>query len=377
MARSGAGTRPPTVVDVADLAGTSRQTVSNVIHGKAHVREQTRKRVLAAIAELEYRPNAAARYLKRQRTTVLGVLVGDLGNPFYSEAARHIEHYAERHGYTMLLASTGGERETEQRRVESLLEHRVAAIIFLAYSSQRPTIEHIPCVFVAGLPTSHGVFIGVDERKSAEQATSFLLSLGHRRVGYVNTIVSSHPDSDKVRFAGYRRALSKAGIALDDELIVRLGSGMETPEAERERSLRRLLSGPLRPTAVFATSDYTALQVMDCADDLGLKIPQQLSIVGFDNTTSSALQRILLTTVAYPIHELARLSVDAAIDALEGSPKRTRILLQPELIVRGSTGPAPAHPRVVDFTTADPTPAERGGRQAHAPAPRASSASTR
>ncbi len=362
MDRSGTGNRPPTVIDVANLAGTSRQTVSNVIHGKTHVREQTRKRVLAAIAELEYRPNAAARYLKRQRTTVLGVLVGDLGNPFYSEAARHIEYYAERRGYTMLLASTGGERETEQRRVESLLEHRVAAIIFLAYSSQRPTIDHIPCVFVAGLPTSHGVFIGVDERKSAEQATSFLLSLGHRRIGYVNTIVSSHPDSDKVRFAGYRRALSKAGIVLDDALTVRLGSGIETPEAERERSLRTLLSGPARPTAVFATSDYTALQVMDCADDLGLDVPQQLSVAGFDNTTSSALRRISLTTVAYPIHELARLSVEAAIDALEGSPKRTRILLQPELVVRGSTGPAPARPRVVDFTAAQPTSAKRGRR---------------
>ncbi|MFZ2050318.1 MAG: LacI family DNA-binding transcriptional regulator [Solirubrobacteraceae bacterium] len=377
MDRSRARSRPPTVVDVANLAGTSRQTVSNVIHGKAHVREQTRKQVLAAIAELEYRPNAAARYLKRQRTTVLGVLVGDLGNPFYSEAARHIEHYAEQRGYTMLLASTGGERETEQRRVESLLEHRVAAIIFLAYSSQRPTIDHIPCVFVAGLPTSHGVFIGVDERKSAEQATSLLLSLGHRRIGYVNTIVSSHPDSDKVRFAGYRRALSKAGIALEDTLIVRLGSGIQTPEAERERSLRRLLSGPDRPTAVFATSDYTALQVMDCADSLELAIPRELSVVGFDNTTSSALQRISLTTVAYPIHELARLSVEAAIDALESSPKRTRILLQPELIVRGSTGPAPARPQVVDLTATEATPAEPGEQHASAPTQQADAASTR
>lgn len=345
MDHSGAGTRPPTVIDVANLAGTSRQTVSNVIHGKAHVREQTRKRVLAAIAELEYRPNVAARHLKRRRTNVLGVLVGDLANPFYSEAARHIEHYAEQRGYTMLLASTGGERETEQRRVESLIEHRVAAVIFLAYSSQQPTIEYITCVFVAGLPTSHGVFIGVDERKSAEQATSFLLSLGHRRIGYVNTIVSSHPDSDKARFAGYRRALSKAGIGLDDALVVRLGSGIETPESVRQHDLQRMLSGPGRPTAVLCAADYTALQVMDCADGLGLAIPQQLSIVGFDDTAYSALRRISLTTVSYPLREIARLSVDAAVGALEDSaPKRNRILMQPELVVRGSTAEAPASP---------------------------------
>lgn len=352
MARSAADGRAPTVVDVAALAGTSRQTVSNVIHGKQHVREETRERVLAAIAELEYRPNVAARYLKRQRTTVLGVLVGDLGNPFYSEAARHIEHHAERRGYTMLLASTGGERETEQRRVESLLEHRVAAIIFLAYSSQRPTIEHIPCVFVAGAPASNGVFISLGERKSTEQVISYLLSLGHRRIGYANTTASSHPDSDRACFEGYRRALSKAGIKLDDSLVVRLGSGIDAPESTRQQELQRMLAGPGRPTAVVAAADYTALQVMDCADGLGLAIPQQLSVTGFDDTAYSALRRISLTTVSYPLHELARLSVEAAVDALEGAPRRNRILMRPELVVRASTGPAPARVQVTGL--ADP-----------------------
>jgi LacI family transcriptional regulator len=377
MERDGAGARAPTVVDVANLACTSRQTVSNVIHGKAHVREETRNRVLAAIAELKYRPNAAARYLKRQRTTVLGVLVGDLGNPFYNEAARHIEHHAERRGHTMLLASTGGERETEQRRVESLLEHRVAAIIFLAYSSQRPTIEHIPCVFVAGIRPSHGVFISLDERKSTEQAISHLLSLGHRRIGYANTVASSHPDSDRVCFAAYGKTLSKAGVELDDALVVRLGSGIDTPESVRQRELQRMLSGPGRPTAVLCAADYTALQVMDCADGLGLAIPQQLSIVGFDNTAYSALRRISLTTISHPLPELARLSVDAAVDALEGSPTPNRLLARPELIVRGSTGPAHAHPKVVDLPETDTPPAKPRKPRARRSAQPATSAGTR
>jgi LacI family transcriptional regulator len=344
MVETAAPKRVPTVVDVALLAGTSRQTVSNVIHGKTHVREETRARVLAAIAELEYRPNVAARSLKRQRTTVLGVVVGDLANPFYSEVARHIERHAEHHGYTMLLTSTGGERETEQKRIEGLLEHRVAAIIFLAYSRNRPVIEHTRCVFVGGLPAPHGVFIGVDERKSAATATAYLLSLGHRRIGYVNTTVNSHPDVDKARFAGYRRALSKAQIKPDETLVVRLGSGVDAPDAPRQHELRRLLDRPDRPTAIFAAADYTALQVMDCADSLGLAVPEQLSIVGFDNTKLSALERVSLTTVAYPFDELARLSVEAAIDAAETSPPHNHIL-QPELIVRRSTGPAPPQSR--------------------------------
>lgn len=344
MPDGAAPSRAPTVVDVADLAGTSRQTVSNVIHGKTHVREDTRKRVLAAIAELGYRPNVAARSLKRQRTTVLGVLVGDLGNPFYSEVAAHIERHAAHHGHTMLLASTGGDRMAEQTRVESLLEHRVAAIIFLAYSRNRRIIEqadrHTRCVFVGGLPSQHGAFIGMDERKSAATATSHLVELGHRRIGYVNTTVSSHPDVDRARLAGYRRALARAGIEPDDALIVRLGSGVDAPDEARRQALRELLGGPDRPTAIFAAADYTALQVMDCADGLGLAIPGDLSIVGFDNITLSALERISLTTVAYPFDELARLSVEAAIGTPDRSPDGNRVL-EPQLIVRRSAGPPP------------------------------------
>lgn len=342
MSDAAAPRRAPTVVDVADRAGTSRQTVSNVIHGRAHVRAETRKRVLAAIAELGYRPNVTARYLKRQRTTVLGVVVGDLANPFYSEVAAHIERHAAHHGYTMLLASTGGDRKDERTRVESLLEHRVAAIVFLAYSRNRRVIEqadqHTRCVFVGGLPSPHGVFIGVDERKTAAAATAHLVGLGHRRIGYVNTTVSSHPDVDKARLAGYRRALTAAQIDPDDALVVRLGSGLDVPAASLRQALRDLLTAPDRPTAIFAAADYTALQVMDCADSLGLAIPDDLSIVGFDNIALATLKRISLTTVAYPFDELARLSVEAAIGKLR-HPLNGNRLLEPELIVRSSTAP--------------------------------------
>jgi len=280
---------------------------------------------------------------------VLGVVVGDLGNPFYSEVAAHIERHAAHHGYTMLLASTGGDREAERTRVESLLEHRVAAIIFLAYSRNRRVIEaadrHTRCVFVGGLPSPHGVFIGLDERKSAATATSYLVGLGHRRIAYVNTTVSSHPDVDRARLTGYRRALSKAGIERDDALVVRLDSDVETPASTRQEALRELLTGPRRPTAIFAAADYTALQAMDCADGLGLQVPADLSIVGFDNIALVALERISLTTVAYPFDELARLSVEAAVGVLEESSTDGDRVLEPTLIVRGSTAPPPRRRR--------------------------------
>lgn len=331
--------RPPTIIDVAERAGTSKSTVSNVLQGKVHVDERTRARVLDAIAQLGYRTNVAARHL-RQRPRVLGVIVGDLNNPFHAELATHIEQCASAADHTILLATTNALPEQEAQRVEALVEHRVAAVLFLAFSGEERVLgafpDDIPRLFVS-FRAPGGISIAVDEEEGVRLAIEHLRSLGHERIAYVSTVLEHEPRTDAVRFAGYARALEAYGVDPHGVPGVRLaGNGDATPEEVREQ-LVELLTREDRPTAVFATSDFTAIEVMEAADAVGLDIPADLSIVGFDDIAIAGMSRISLTTIAQPMGELADRAVTRAL--ADPPPRRSRnVLLPPRLVVRGSTG---------------------------------------
>jgi LacI family transcriptional regulator, galactose operon repressor len=316
--------------------------VSNVLQGKEHVEEATRARVLEAIAELGYRPNVAARYL-RQRSQVLGVVVGDLRNPFHAEIAALIEQYAGEQQHTIVLVTTNGSAATEAARVQALIEHRVAAILFIAFSGDRSVLEMIPPdtrrLFVS-FRGPRATAISVDGRKGAQLAVEHLLSLGHRRIAYISTTLAQESHNDKARVSGYRRTLERQGVPVDEDLVLRVtGSPGEGAEAV-ERRLRELLLSRRRPTAIFAASDFTALEVMEAADSAGIEIPEELSVVGFDDIAIAHLSRVSLTTVAQPMAELAERAVTAAVSGPDDGDARS-ILLPPRLVVRGSTGPAP------------------------------------
>jgi LacI family transcriptional regulator len=346
--------RAPTMLDVARLAGTSKATVSNVLHGHENVRPETRERVMEAIATLGYHVNASAQSLARRSSNVLGILVGDLENPWYATVAAHMERSARAHDYSVLIASTGGESlradagDTEALRLTNLVEHRVAAIILNSFSGDTSVVQRVPpgtpLVFVDN--QGPGTTVTVDGRLGAHLAVTHLLELGHRRIGYVSTNSDTDPVADDDRFASYRQTLGAAGFLDESEGLYVRGQDSapgDDGRPEIEQAIDALLTGPGRPTAIFAASDLTAIRVLDRADALGLAIPGDLSIVGFDDIETAGLKRISLTTVAQPAEELAARAVETAIALARGEPDGVRplTLLKPTLVVRGTTGPAP------------------------------------
>jgi len=335
--------RHPTILDVASRAGVSKSTVSNVVRGVASVSEATRRRVATAIEELGYRPNVLARQLVQQRTSMLGVVVGDLANPFFAEMAKSVERHAAAHGFTAMFCNTEGDSQSELAGVETLLQHRVAGIVFLAFSGDSRTMEetlrqHIPAVFVS-CSAEWGDVVSVDDRLGGRIATDHLIEAGHRRIAFLS-IPELEERSDRARLEGYRAALQDAGLPGG----VRLSW---SPPADHalldgvERPLLDAFTGDGRATAVFASNDVAAIALQEFADRVHLKVPGDLSIVGFDDVPMAGLARIGLTTVAQPRDELARLGIAAIagrIDRkLKGPPRTT--LVDARLVARRSTAP--------------------------------------
>jgi LacI family transcriptional regulator len=338
-----AARRPPTILDVASRAGVSKSTVSNVVRGLPGVAEPTRRRVRTAIDQLGYRPNVLARQLVQQRTNILGVVVGDLANPFFAEMAKLVERHAAARGYTAMFCNTEGDSQSEVAGVETLLEYRVAGIVFLTFSgdsrTMRETLQHqVPVVFV-GCHEDWGDVVSVDNARGGQLGTSHLIDAGHRRIAFVS-IPELEDRSDESRWLGYGEALAQAGLGP----AVRIGWSPPSDHAAVDgvdRTLLEVFTGPERITAVFASNDVAAIALQEFADRVGLRVPGDLSIVGFDDVPMAGLARIALTTVAQPRDELARLGIAAIIDRIErklkGPPRTT--LVGVDLVARSSTGP--------------------------------------
>ena len=335
--------RHPTILDVASRAGVSKSTVSNVVRDLPGVSEATREKVRIAIEALGYRPNVLARQLVQQRTSILGVVVGDLANPFYAEMAKSVERHAAARGYTAMFCNTEGDSQSELAGVETLLEHRVAGIVFLASTgdarTMQETLQHqIPAVFVSCW-ADWGDMVSVDDEVGGRLATGHLLDAGHRRVAYLS-IPELEDESDRARWTGYCSAVQEAGVASPIKISW-------SPPADRatvngvERSLREAFGGPEGSTGVFASNDVAGIALQEFADRVSLRVPEDISIIGFDDVPMAGLARIGLTTIAQPRDELARLGIATIADRIEhrlkGPPTRT--VVDVSLVVRRSTAP--------------------------------------
>jgi LacI family transcriptional regulator len=335
--------RHPTLADVASAAGVSKSTVSNVIRRVPTVQPATRERVLHCIDQLNYEPNELARQLVKQRTTVFGVVVGDLANPFYAEMAKRIEGAAADLGYRAMFCNTKGDEGIELRGIQAFLQYRVAGILFLAYAGDAESARHatdgrVPAVFVTCTAGWGDVVCG-DDRDGAAQVTQHLIDLGHKRIAYfTDPFVEDAADRD--RQAGYRQALERAGL---EPASFRWERTMQEPgrPGRNDALMERVLQDGF--TAVFASNDLGAIELLEYADRLGVAIPGRLSVAGFDDVLMAGMWRINLTTVRQPQEELARLAVETlaarARGELTGGPVRRSVEL--ELVVRGSTA-APA-----------------------------------
>jgi LacI family transcriptional regulator len=337
------GTRPATLGDVAQLAGVSASTVSNVVRGSDVVATRTRRRVQVAIDQLGYRPNALARHLLNGRATTVGIIARDLTNPFIAEMAALVEREIARFGFAAMFCATEGDQDREEQAIGLMLENRVSGLVFLSFLGRPSDIGaringEIPAVFIAAEePWADSVT--VDEHRGGELVARHLIELGHRRLAFVGP--QHHDRADSRRLEGFLRAAADAGL---QPLVIAWDppDGVVTVDGARTE-WRTILAGDQPATGIFAVNDYTAIDLLDVADALGVRVPLALSIVGFDDVEVGRLRRINLTTVSQPREALVRLGVEALLGRIEGriegEPHVT--LASVALKVRGSTGPPP------------------------------------
>jgi LacI family transcriptional regulator len=327
--------KAPTIFDVAEAAGVSKSTVSNVVRGAEQVATGTRERVLDAIERLNYKPNAIARHFVQQRTTILGVLVGDLSNPYYAQMAQVVERAAFGFGYATMFCNIEGAEEIAVAGVDALLEHRVAGIVFLAFMARTTQLGDAlqragaPIVFL-GLSEQWGDSVGPQDTQGGRLATEHLLTLGHRRIGYVRTPLVEH-SGDRARHAGYRSAMRRANVPALPTYT--WSPGAESVRAGRqELTFEDALTGSEAPTGVFVSNDIGAISLMDACEARGIGVPGDLSIVGFDDIAIASLQRISLTTVAQQLDFQAERAVALLLERIHNPAIHSRHVRVPVVL---------------------------------------------
>jgi LacI family transcriptional regulator len=328
-----------TISDVAREAGVSVPTVSKVVNGRYGVAPATSKRVLEVVEALGYETSLVASSLRRQRTNVIGILVAEFES-FSVELLKGASAAAAASGYELLaysgLGAPGSPVGWERRSLSRLAGTLIDGAIIVTPTVLIPTTS-IPVVAIdphtgQGGPST----IDSDNFGGARVATQHLIDLGHRRIAHIRG--RSDLASAQLREAGYRESLAEAGIPFDPALV--LDGGYQA--AQTAESARELLTRPDRPSAVFAANDMSALGVLQVARELGLRVPEDLSVIGFDDIPEAANSTPPLTTLAQPLHDIGARALKMLIELLDGREVPRRVHLPAELVVRGSTGPAPA-----------------------------------
>jgi LacI family transcriptional regulator len=332
--------RRATIREVADAAGVSRSTASRALTGHGYVAPQVRDRVRAVAHELGYVPDATARHLRRQASQSIGVLLSDLSNPFYAGLAAGISMQARKRQYTMMLADDGGSPEVEAEAAETFVALRVAGVIVTPVSAQIGAYlarQRIPVIevdrqFSAGACDA----VLVDNGSAAQTVTRQLIDLGHRRIALV--IDEMHWTTGRDRLAGYRAAFAAAGLPQDDSLVVTAGWDVDAARIE----IHKLLSRADPPTAVFAANNLLAEAAWRAAAELSRSIPEQLSLVCFDDVPWMSMVTPGVTSVAQDTFALGEAAVSQLVERIQSpaAPVRT-VLLSASVVSRGSTAPPP------------------------------------
>ncbi|WP_317229973.1 LacI family DNA-binding transcriptional regulator [Clavibacter sp. MX14-G9D] len=331
-------TRRPTIHDVAAAAGVSVSTVSKAVNGRYGISAETSRRVMEVVERLGYESSLVASSMRSHRTGVIGVLVADF-EPFSAEILKGVSAALRRSRYDLLAYSgsrqadgAGWERRSLSRLSGTLIDGAIMVTpTVVTASTEIPVVSIDPHTGPADLPSVESDSLG-----GALQATRHLLELGHRRIGFL----AGRPDlrSASLREAGYRRALQDAGIAFDPALV-RSGLFLTAPAREPARVL---LSMPDRPTAIFAANDLSGIAILQVAAELGIRVPEDLSVIGFDDIPEASQMTPPLTTIRQPMQRLGTTAVDLLMSLMGGTePDAMRVQLPTRLVRRATTAPAP------------------------------------
>ncbi|MCU0965469.1 MAG: LacI family DNA-binding transcriptional regulator [Burkholderiaceae bacterium] len=333
---------PPTVEDVANAAGVSTATVSRVLNGLGGVREALRRKVMAAVDRLGYVPNAGARAMMLRRSGTIGAIFPTVDNAIFAKAIDALQRRLAESGLQLLLATSDYDPQTEARQALALLSSGVDGLLLCGCGQsaellQRLAQRGVPVVHVMTWPAPPGLAaVGFDNRRAMGQAVRYLLDLGHRRIAMLAGVTQGN-DRAAARLAGVREALQAAGLELPPSLLVERRYGL----AAAREGLRMLMQARPAPTAVVCGNDVLAFGALLEARRLGIDVPAQLSIVGFDDLDLASHLEPALTTVHVPAEAMWRRAADLVLALLRGEPPPPAVEVQVSLVVRGSTGPAP------------------------------------
>lgn len=330
--------------DVAARAGVSARTVSNVVNGSARVSAQTRQRVQEAIDELGYRPNLAARNLRAGRTGVIGLAIPELHSPYFGELAGLLVDAARRRSWTVVIDQTHGDAEAERRLLTGDSGRAMDGLIISPWALEAQevasTARPLPVVLL-GERSPQGLAdrVAVDNVAAADDATSHLLALGRRRVAAIGLQPHLHNGTAEQRAEGYRRALRRAGITPSPR--------WERPVAslhrqDGARAMAELIDGETRPDAVFAFTDELALGALHMAHTRGVRVPEDLALVGFDDIEDGRFSHPTLTTVSPDKGQIAERALQCLADRIyspENQVPALDLTVPHRLVVRASTDP--------------------------------------
>lgn len=334
---------PANINDVAREAGVSITTVSRVLNNNYPVKKETKEKIEKAIEKLNYKPNAMARSLITKKTSMIGVVVPGITNLFFPTIVEAIEEYTKNKGYNIYLSNTGGDLKEEKEIIEKIVSRQVDGIIVID-----PAIENlkkgyydkisksIPTIIVNGYYDEQKCnFVCYDQETGTREAFQYLLSLGHRKIAFVRGHKSySYDIKEKI----YKEIVNSNN--LNYEKVLNVGKGNSIEVVDRVQAiLEELLRNDDRPTAFFACNDLMAVGVINACMRVGIRIPEDISVIGFDNTLISNVTSPKLTTVDQNMKEIGNRAALELLDIIENGIKgRKRIILDTSLIIRDSCG---------------------------------------
>lgn len=327
-----------TIYDVAREANVSMATVSRVVNGNPNVKPATRKKVLATIKELGYRPNAVARGLASKKTTTVGAIIPDISSIFFAELARGIEDIATMYKYNIILSNSDQNKDKELQLINTMLEKQVDGIIFMGGNISEEHADafessSVPVVLAATYDgTDTLASVNIDYKQAAYEAVNYLIEKGNDKIAFV----SGHEDTmiDRLKEEGYRQAMQEANKQVIDDYILHgdysYHYGLKAAD--------KLLKLENKPSAVFAASDEMALGVVHGIQDKGYKVPEDLDVVGFDNTRLATMVRPTLTTIVQPMYDIGAVAMRLLTKFMNKEEvDEKKVVLPHRLIERDST----------------------------------------
>ncbi|GAA1851753.1 LacI family DNA-binding transcriptional regulator [Asanoa iriomotensis] len=324
----------PRIGQVAELAGVSATTVSHALNGRRPVSAETRQRIMDAIAELGYRPNVVARGLRAGRSLTIGLVIPDITNPFYPVLARGVQDVLGPAGYDEIITNTNGVRDLERAALDKMISRQVDGVAFAVFHTHaddlRPVIDaRIPVVRLGGRQSLPGVdLVHSDDEGGARAAVEYLIHSGYQRIAFICGPAAEGPAAERV--AGYRAALAEAGLGAARNMVVHT----DFSRAGGAHGVEKLIRQRKRPDAVLCANDMMAIGALDAARERGLRVPEDLAVMGFDDIDAASLVTPGLTTIANPAREIGMACARLLLDRIDGAEGPAREIVIPTRLVR-------------------------------------------